>query len=80
MKKLHRRFDDMMNRIIAHKKAAGVRTASEGSKEKDLLSVLLAMMQDDARAFTGSEEDRITETDAKALILVRCSRFATHTG
>jgi hypothetical protein len=54
--------------------------ASEGSKEKDLLSVLLAMVQDDARPFTGGEEDRITETDDKALILVRCSRFATHTG
>ncbi|XP_066334263.1 flavonoid 3'-monooxygenase CYP75B4-like [Miscanthus floridulus] len=69
MKKLHRRFDDMMNRIIAEKKAAGVRTASEESKDKDLLSVLLAMVQNDARPFTGGEEDRITETDAKALIL-----------
>ena len=80
IKKLHRRFDDMMNRIIADKKAAGVRTASEESKDKDLPSALLAMVQNDARPFTGGEEDRITETDAKVLILVRCSRFATHTG
>ncbi|XP_034570373.2 flavonoid 3'-monooxygenase CYP75B4 [Setaria viridis] len=59
MKKLHRRFDDMMNGIIADRRKAGV--TEEG---KDLLGLLLAMVKD-----AGGEEDRITETDAKALIL-----------
>jgi len=53
----------MMHRIIADKKAAGVRTASEerNLRTRDLLSVLLAMVLDDARHFTGGEEDMITE-------------------
>jgi flavonoid 3'-monooxygenase len=66
MKKLHRRFDSMMNGIIAdRRKAAGV-TTEEG---KDLLGLLLEMVKDE-RPLAGGEEDRITETDAKALILV----------
>ena len=64
IKKLHRRFDDMMNRII---KKAGV----EEGKDKNLLSLLLAMVQDEPKAGGGGDEDRITKTDAMALILVR---------
>ncbi|KAI4978563.1 hypothetical protein ZWY2020_015316 [Hordeum vulgare] len=62
MKKLHRRFDDMMNRIIAERRA-GSTTAG-----KDLLALLLAMVQED-KSLTGVEEDKIRDTDVKALIL-----------
>ncbi|RLM69301.1 flavonoid 3' [Panicum miliaceum] len=65
LKKLHRRFDDMMNGIIADRKAGVMPAGEEG---KDLLGLLLAMVQDE-RPLAGGEEDRITETDAKALIL-----------
>ncbi|PAN42589.1 hypothetical protein PAHAL_8G149200 [Panicum hallii] len=66
MKKLHRRFDDMMNGIIADRKAGVIMPA--GEEGKDLLGLLLAMVHDE-RPLAGAEEDRITETDAKALIL-----------
>ncbi|OEL17124.1 Flavonoid 3'-monooxygenase [Dichanthelium oligosanthes] len=65
MKKLHRRFDDMMNGIIVDRKAGVMPVGEEG---KDLLGLLLAMVQDE-QPLAGGEEDRITETDAKALIL-----------
>lgn len=58
MKKLHRRYDDMMNQIIQERKAA-----EEG---KDLLSVLLAGMRDQQALADGE----VTETDIKALLLV----------
>jgi flavonoid 3'-monooxygenase len=68
MKKLHRRFDDMMNGIIAERRTRVVKTAGDG-EGKDLLGLLLAMVQED-KSLTGSEEDKITDTDIKALILV----------
>ncbi|VAI90915.1 unnamed protein product [Triticum turgidum subsp. durum] len=67
LKKLHRRFDDMMNGIIAERRAGGS-TAGEEKEGKDLLGLLLAMVQED-KSLTGGEEDRITDTDVKALIL-----------
>ncbi|KAM3213151.1 hypothetical protein ACQJBY_065887 [Aegilops geniculata] len=67
LKKLHRRFDDMMNGIIAERRA-GAGTAGEEKEGKDLLGLLLAMVQED-KSLTGGEEDRITDTDVKALIL-----------
>ena len=66
MKKLHRRFDDMMNGIIAERKAG---VTPDGEEGKDLLGLLLPMVHDE-RPVAGGEEDGITETDAKALILV----------
>ncbi|RLM58442.1 flavonoid 3' [Panicum miliaceum] len=66
MKKLHRRFDDMMNGIIADRKAGVIMPV--GEEGKDLLGLLLAMVHDE-RPLAGGEKDRITETDAKALIL-----------
>ncbi|CAD6253756.1 unnamed protein product [Miscanthus lutarioriparius] len=60
MKRLHRRYDDMMNGIIRERKAAG-----EG---KDLLSVLLARMREQQPLADG-EDSRINETDIKALLL-----------
>ncbi|KAG2549830.1 hypothetical protein PVAP13_9KG297400 [Panicum virgatum] len=65
MKKLHRRFDDMMNGIIAERKAG---VTPDGEEGKDLLGLLLPMVHDE-RPVAGGEEDGITETDAKALIL-----------
>ncbi|KAJ1295937.1 hypothetical protein BS78_01G260700 [Paspalum vaginatum] len=67
MKKLHCRFDDMMNGIIADRKKAG--PAPAGQQGQDLLGLLLAMVQQDELPFASGEEDGITETDAKALIL-----------
>ena len=61
MKRLHRRYDDMMNVIIRERQAAG-----EG---KDLLGVLLAMMRDHQPLADG-EDGTINETDIKALLLV----------
>ncbi|XP_062203791.1 flavonoid 3'-monooxygenase CYP75B3 [Phragmites australis] len=60
MKRLHRRYDDMMNGIIRERKAT-----EEG---KDLLSVLLARMREQ-QPLTEGEDSRITETDIKALLL-----------
>ncbi|CAL4980333.1 unnamed protein product [Urochloa decumbens] len=72
MKILHRRFDDMMNGIISDRKKKDgiVVTPVDGGEEegKDLLGLLLEMVHDE-RPLAGGEEDRITETDVKALIL-----------
>ncbi|OEL20936.1 Flavonoid 3'-monooxygenase [Dichanthelium oligosanthes] len=65
MKKLHRRYNDMMNVIIAERKA-GVKP--KGEQGKDFLCLLLDMVQQELR-LGRSEEDAITETDVKALIL-----------
>ncbi|TVU30732.1 hypothetical protein EJB05_22368, partial [Eragrostis curvula] len=62
MKQLHRRYDDMMNGIIEERKAA-----EEG---RDLLSVLLARMREQQPLADG-EDGRITDTDIKALLLVK---------
>ncbi|VAI41264.1 unnamed protein product [Triticum turgidum subsp. durum] len=69
MKKLHRRFDDMMNRIIAERRAGGFATTAGEEGGKDLLGLLLAMVQED-KSLTGAEENKITDTDVKALILL----------
>ena len=61
MKRLHRRYDDMMDRIIRERQAA-----AEG---KDLLSVLLARMRD-RQPLADGEDGTINETDIKALLLV----------
>lgn len=61
LKKLHRRFDDMMNGIISERRSG---RRKEG---KDLLALLLAMVQPQTG---GDEADRITDTEVKALILV----------
>jgi flavonoid 3'-monooxygenase len=68
LKKLHRRFDDVMNRIIAERRTGAKTTVVEEGKG-DLLGLLLAMVQED-KSLTGGEEDKITDTDVKALILV----------
>ncbi|KAL5665778.1 hypothetical protein ACJX0J_025886, partial [Zea mays] len=60
MKRLHRRYDDMMNGIIRERKAA-----EEG---KDLLSVLLARMREQQPLAEG-DDTRFNETDIKALLL-----------
>ncbi|XP_066366483.1 flavonoid 3'-monooxygenase CYP75B4-like [Miscanthus floridulus] len=67
MKKLHRRFDDMMNGIIADSRKAKA-TPAAGEESKDLLGLLLSMVEDE-RPSAGGDEVRITETDVKALIL-----------
>jgi len=64
MKRLHRRYDDMMNSIIRKRKAA-----EEG---KDLLSVLLARMREQ-QSLADGEDSRINETGIKALLLVSSS-------
>uniref|UniRef100_A0A453MQ37 Flavonoid 3'-monooxygenase n=1 Tax=Aegilops tauschii subsp. strangulata TaxID=200361 RepID=A0A453MQ37_AEGTS len=69
MKKLHRRFDDMMNRIIAERRAGAFATTASEEGGKDLIGLLLAMVQED-KSLTGAEENKITDTDVKALILV----------
>ncbi|CAN6363266.1 unnamed protein product [Urochloa humidicola] len=76
MKRLHRRFDEMMNGVIAdhrRKDDAGVVVTPADGEEgegKDLLGLLLAMVHDERPlAGGGGEEDRISETDIKALIL-----------
>jgi flavonoid 3'-monooxygenase len=61
MKRLHRRYDDMMNGIIRERKAA-----EEG---KDMLSVLLARMREQQPLAEG-DDTRFNETDIKALLLV----------
>ena len=76
MKKLHRRFDDMMNGIIADSRKARA-TPAAGEESKDLLGLLLSMVVDDERPSAGGDEVRITETDVKALILVS-SRFQSN--
>ncbi|CAD6271940.1 unnamed protein product [Miscanthus lutarioriparius] len=68
MKKLHRRFDDMMNGIIADNRKARA-TPAAGEESKDLLGLLLSMVKDEERPSAGGDEVRITETDVKALIL-----------
>ncbi|KAF8722917.1 hypothetical protein HU200_022055 [Digitaria exilis] len=60
MKRLHRRYDDMMDRIIREREAA-----EEG---KDLLSVMLARMRQHQPLADG-DDTRINETDIKALLL-----------
>ena len=70
MKKLHRRFDDMMNGIIADSRKARA-TPADGEESKDLLGLLLSMVEDEG----SDDEVRITETDVKALILVSSRRF-----
>ncbi|KAL6623048.1 hypothetical protein ACP70R_032927 [Stipagrostis hirtigluma subsp. patula] len=67
MKKLHRRYDDMMNGIIAERRAGGVKPAGD-EEGKDLLGLLLEMVEEQ-RPLAGGDEDRITDTDVKALIL-----------
>jgi hypothetical protein len=61
----------MMDEIIAGYREAR-RVAADGEESKDLLGLLLSMV--DERPFDSGEEVRITETDVKALILVS-SRF-----
>ncbi|KAL6883751.1 hypothetical protein ACP4OV_011165 [Aristida adscensionis] len=65
MKKLHRRYDDMMNGIIAERRA-GVKP--DGEEGKDLLGLLLEMVEEQ-QPLAGGEEDKMTDTDVKALIL-----------
>ena len=67
MKKLHRQYDDMMNGIIADRRA-GVKPAGD-DEGKDLLGLLLTMVQEELR-LGGGEHDTITNTHVKALILV----------
>ncbi|TVU30724.1 hypothetical protein EJB05_22359 [Eragrostis curvula] len=67
LKKLHRRFDDMMNGIIAERRA-GVKPPAADGEGKDLLGLLLEMVHKE-QPLTGGDEDRITTTDVKALIL-----------
>uniref|UniRef100_A0A0E0QXG1 flavonoid 3'-monooxygenase n=2 Tax=Oryza TaxID=4527 RepID=A0A0E0QXG1_ORYRU len=69
MKKLHRRFDDMMNAIIAERRAGSLLKPTDSREEgKDLLGLLLAMVQEQEWLAAG-EDDRITDTEIKALIL-----------
>ncbi|KAL6639057.1 hypothetical protein ACP70R_022787 [Stipagrostis hirtigluma subsp. patula] len=67
MKKLHRRYDEMMDGIIDERRAAGVKPPA-GDEGKDLLGLLLEMVQQE-RSPGGGEEDQITDTEVKALIL-----------
>lgn len=69
MKKLHRRFDDMMNGIIAEREGGCGMAPGEDGKEKDLLGLLLGMMQEEKSLTGGEEDDKITHTDIKALVL-----------
>jgi flavonoid 3'-monooxygenase len=62
MKRLHRRYDGMMDRIIREREAAG----GDGP---DLLGVLLARMREHQPLADG-EDGTINETDMKALLLV----------
>ncbi|KQK15775.2 flavonoid 3'-monooxygenase CYP75B4 [Brachypodium distachyon] len=62
MKKLHRRFDDMMNGIIGERLQG-----TDAAGEKDLLGLLLDAMMKEDKSLSGGEE--LTHTDIKALIL-----------
>ncbi|KAJ1282203.1 hypothetical protein BS78_03G033400 [Paspalum vaginatum] len=61
MKRLHRRYDAMMDGIIREVKAAD-------AHGKDLLSVLLARMRE-RQPLADGEDSTINETDIKALLL-----------
>lgn len=65
MKKLHRRYDDMMNGFIKE------RDAGAGAEQgKDLLSVMLGKMRElGGDDNNGGEEGEFTEVDIKALLL-----------
>nr|ANY30306.1 flavonoid 3'hydroxylase [Oryza officinalis] len=68
MKRLHRRYDDMMNGFINERKAGaqpdGVAVGEHGN---DLLSVLLARMHEEQKL--DGDGEKMTETDIKALLL-----------
>ncbi|WVZ72640.1 hypothetical protein U9M48_021065 [Paspalum notatum var. saurae] len=63
MKRLHRRYDGMMDGIIRE-----VNKAADAHGNKDLLSVLLARMREQQPLADG-EDGTINETDIKALLL-----------
>lgn len=68
MKRLHRRYDDMLNGFIKERKAVVKPDGLSGGDEgKDLLSVLLAKMREEQPR--DGEDGKITETDIKALLL-----------
>ncbi|KAF0929272.1 hypothetical protein E2562_019594 [Oryza meyeriana var. granulata] len=66
MKRLHRRYDDMMNGFINERKAGSKPT---GEHVNDLLSVLLARMQEQQKLDSDGDGKKITKTDIKALLL-----------
>ncbi|KAL5232044.1 hypothetical protein ABZP36_030820 [Zizania latifolia] len=69
MKRLHRRYDDMMNGFIKERKAGAKPDglAAGGDDSNDLLSVLLARMREEEQL--DGHGEKITETDIKALLL-----------
>ena len=67
MKKLHKRFDDFLTAIVEdHKKSTGT------AKHVDMLTTLLSL-KDDA----DGDGAKLTDTEIKALLLVRASPTAT---
>ncbi|XP_006665050.1 flavonoid 3'-monooxygenase CYP75B3 [Oryza brachyantha] len=68
MKRLHRRYDDMMNGFINERKDGGKPDGfAAGEHSNDLLSVLLARMQEEQKV--DGDGEKVTETDIKALLL-----------
>ncbi|KQK14547.1 hypothetical protein BRADI_1g17180v3 [Brachypodium distachyon] len=64
MKRLHRRYDNMMNGFIKEREPACL---SAGAEAKDLLSVMLVKMREQQPLY--HEEGKLTNTDIKALLL-----------
>jgi hypothetical protein len=73
MKRLHRRYDAMMDGFISERDQRPHQALADG-EGKDLLSVMLGMMRPDG---AGGEEEGITfnHTDIKALLLVSSQVF-----
>lgn len=67
MKKLHKRFDAFLTTILEEHKINGAGTTS---KHTDMLSTLISL-KDDA----DGEGGKLTDTEIKALLLVRLSFF-----
>lgn len=75
MKKLHRRFDDFLTKIVEDHKIHG---SNSGEKHKDMLSTLISLKED-----ADGEGGKLTDTEIKALLLVvsvfvliaACDRF-----
>lgn len=69
MKKLHKRFDDFLTSIVEdHKKKM---SSARADQHVDMLTTLLSLKED-----ADGEGAKLTDTEIKALLLVRTSSFS----
>lgn len=72
MKKLHKRFDDFLTAIVEdHKKKM---SSGRADRHVDMLTTLLSLKED-----ADGEGAKLTDTEIKALLLVRTSSFSHFT-